>query len=87
MTLPLSVTLNEAAAHVTLGTALHLPPSSEIEVMAKVQEPLPATGTWIVEGAVNTRMPIKVAHGLVHVRRGEVPVRLNPSTELTWLTI
>ena len=82
MTLPLSVTLNEAAAHVTLGTTLHLPPSSEIEVMAKVQEPLPATDTWIVEGAVTTRMPIKVAHGLVHVRRGEVPVRLlNPSTE------
>ena len=50
--------------------------------MAKVQEPLPATGTWIVEGAVTTRMPIRVAHGLVHVHRGEVPVGLmNPSTE------
>ena len=79
MKLPLNVTLNEAAAHVT---ALHLPPSSEIEVMAKVQERIPATSTWIVEGAVTTRMPIRVAHGLVHVRRGEVPVRLlNPSTE------
>ena len=32
---------------------------------------------------MTTRMPIKVAHGLVvHVRRCEVPVRLlNPSTE------
>ena len=82
MTLPLSVALNEAAAHVTFGTTLHLPPSSEIEVMAKVQEPAPTTGTWIVEGAATTRMPIRVAHGLVHVRGDEVPVRLlNPSTE------
>ena len=82
MKLPLSVTLNEAAAHVTLGTTLHLPPSSEIEVMAKVQEPIPATVTWIMEGAVTTRMPIRVAHGLVHVHRSEVPVRLlNRSTE------
>ena len=31
---------------------------------------------------MTTRMPIRVAHGLVHVRRGEVPVRLlNPSAE------
>ena len=52
MKLPRSVTLNEAAAHVTL----HLQPNSEIEVMAKVQEPLPATGTWIVEGAVTTQL-------------------------------
>ena len=44
MKLPLSVTLNEAA--------VHTPPSSEIEVIAKVQEPIPATITWIVEGAV-----------------------------------
>ena len=75
MKLPLSVALNEAAAHVTLGTTLHIPPSSEIEVMAKVQEPTLTTGTWIVEGAATTHMPIRVAHGLVHVRGDEVPVR------------
>ena len=79
MKLPLSIALNEAAAHVTLGTTIHIPPSSEIEVMAKVQEPTPTTGTWIVEGAATARMPIRVAHGLVHVRGDEVQVK--PSTE------
>ena len=37
MKLPLSVTLNEAAAHVTLM------PCTELGVMAKVLEPMPAT--------------------------------------------
>eukprot|EP00731_Ephydatia_muelleri_P035307 Em0113g9a len=46
MTLPLSVTLNEAAAHVnTLGTTLHIPPGSVIEVM----DQLPVLGLWRVQ--------------------------------------
>ena len=62
-------------------TTLHLPPSSEIEVMAKVQEPhqLLGHGLWRVQ---QLPVPIRVAHGLVHVHGNEVPVRLlNPSTE------
>ena len=60
---------------------IKLPPSSEMEVMAYLEEP-PGEGTWLVEGTPEERAPALVARALVNANTTRVPVRLlNPRTE------
>lgn len=59
---------------------IKLPPSSEMEVMAYLEEP-PGEGTWLVEGTLE-RAPALVARALVNSNATRVPVRLlNPRSE------
>ena len=55
-----------------------IPPYSEMEVQACLQEPV-TEGAWLLEGAEGKRLPASVARALVQPTNDRVPVRLlNP---------
>ena len=54
---------------------------SEMEIMATVQGQ-PCNGPWLLEGALEGRLPVVVARALVEPKAECVPVRLvNPKSE------
>ena len=60
---------------------IQIPPCSEMEVMACLEEP-PGDGTWLMEGTQEKRVPALVARALVNANTSRVPVRiLNPRVE------
>ena len=60
---------------------IQIPPCSEMEVMACLEEPL-GDGTWLMEGTQEKRVPALVARALVNANTSRVPVRLlNPRAE------
>ena len=61
--------------HVVLDKHLHVPPYSEIEVMARVP-PSAVSRTWIVEGDVEQRNALLVARAIVTPVGTEIPLRL-----------
>ena len=66
---------------VCVESKIEIPPSSELEVMAKVDESV-GEGTWVMEESANVRLPIAVARALVETMTNRVPVRLlNPRSE------
>ena len=78
---PQEAVKEQVCARVMLGETRVIPPLSELEVMADVEDGNITKGTWILESS-NPRPTLMVARSIVKPEEGKVPVRLlNPRGE------
>ena len=66
----------EATVNVCISERMEIPPASEVEILAQVDEHRELSGTWLLEEATKKCPPAVVARALVRVTDGRVPVRL-----------
>ena len=60
---------------VCIVNKIEMPPNSELEVMARVDESV-GEGTWLMEESTNVGLPVEVAQALMRTMTNRVPAHL-----------
>ena len=76
MPLPEQLPLAEAAVSIRISEKIEISPTSEVEIMAHIEGHQELLGSWLLEEATRKCSPAVVAHALVRVTGGHVPVGL-----------